>query len=130
MHNKAFQRPAILLPKRKSNFQLKLYFSGIYFCNRVNEFSQKYEKVDFIVSATLSGETLKYPPFHGIFFFVEIFLVSGISQKNGYHLLILRYWFVYIFDIRTIKITLTLWEFSMITIFTLINSFTCCCFFK
>ena len=88
-----------------------------------------------IVSATLAGvETLKYSLFHGICFFVEIFsffgLVSDIFNKwnfskNGFELLVLRYWFIYIFDTKTIKITFTLWEFSMITIFTLINSFTC-----
>ena len=50
-----------------------------------------------VVPATLSGvETLKYTPFHGICFFVEIFsffnlvtfLVSEISQKTG-----INYWY-------------------------------------
>ena len=49
----------------------------------------------FFVSANLSGvEILKYPPFHGICFFVEIFsffsvvsdfLVSEISQNTGFN---------------------------------------------
>ena len=66
-----------------------------------------------IVSATLSGEvTLKYPSFHAIYFFDEIFsflnLVSDffskwIFLKNEFSLLILRYWFIYIFDIRNHK---------------------------
>ena len=59
-----------------------------------------------IVSATLTGvETLKYPPFHGICFFVETFsffsLVSDFFSnwnfwKNGFLLLVLKYWFIYI----------------------------------
>ena len=67
-----------------------------------------------IVSATLSGEeTLKYPPFHGICFFDEIFSFFNLESdffskwnfsENGFSVLILRYWFMYIFDIRNYKI--------------------------
>ena len=67
----------------------------------------------FIVSATLSGEdTLKYPSFHGIYFFGKIFsffnLVSDFFSKwtfskNGVSVLVLRYWFIYIFDIKNYK---------------------------
>ena len=59
-----------------------------------------------IVSVTLTGvETLKYPPFHGICFFVEIFsffsLVSDFFSKwnfskNWFLLLVFKYWFIYI----------------------------------
>ena len=59
-----------------------------------------------IVSATLTGvEALKYPPFYGIFFFVEIFSIFSLVSdffskwhfsKNGFLLLVLRYWFIYI----------------------------------
>ena len=64
------------------------------------------------VSATLSGvETLKYPSFHGICFFDKIFFFNLVSDffskwnfsKNGFTVLILRYWFIYIFDIRNNK---------------------------
>ena len=64
----------------------------------------------FIVSATLSGvETLKYPPFHGICFFDEIFsffnLVSVFFSKwdfskTGLQLLVVRYCIIHIFDIK------------------------------
>ena len=65
------------------------------------------------VSATLSGvETLKYPSSYGICFFDKIFSFFNLASdffsrwnfsKNGFSVLILRYWFIYIFDIRNHK---------------------------
>ena len=65
------------------------------------------------VSATLSGvETLKYPSSYGICFFDKIFSFFNLASdffsrwnfsKNGFSVLILRYWFIYIFDIRSYK---------------------------
>ena len=59
-----------------------------------------------IVSVTLTGvETLKYPPFHGICFFVEIFSFFSLVcdffskwnfSKNWFLLLVFKYWFIYI----------------------------------
>ena len=39
--------------------------------------------------------------------------------------MVLRYWFIYIFDIKTINITFSIRKFSLITIFTLVYSFSC-----
>ena len=38
--------------------------------------------------------------------------------------------FIYVVDMKAIKITFTLLKINMITIFTLINSFICCFFFR
>ena len=37
----------------------------------------------------------------------------------------IRYWFIYIFDIKTKKAIFSWWKFNMIASFTLINSFSC-----
>ena len=60
------------------------------------------------VSATLSGvETLKCPSSYGICFFDKILASDFFSRwnfsKNGFSVLILRYSFIYIFDIRNYK---------------------------
>ena len=38
--------------------------------------------------------------------------------KNGFELFMIRCWFIYIFDIKTIKVTFSSQKFSMITSFT------------
>ena len=51
------------------------------------------------------------------------FLGKGNFSRNGFKVLLLRYWFIHIFDIKNIKITFSRQTFNMTTVFTLTGSF-------
>ena len=88
---------------------------GLISCYLNKSYFYAYRHLEIIVSVALLGvETLKYPPFHRICFFNETFsffkLVSVFFSKwnfpkNGLWLiLVVRYCFIYIFDIKKYKI--------------------------
>ena len=86
------------------------------------------KKKILIVSATLLGvETLKYPPFHGFVFLPRslVNLVTFLVSENGLSSKVVRYCFVHLYDIKSIKTTFLSQKFIVITIFALKNSFIC-----
>ena len=59
------------------------------------------------------------------FYLVNDFFSKWNFSKNGLQLLMVRYWFIYICDTKTIKVTFSLQKFNLLVNLTQINSFSC-----